>query len=505
VSAERQPLSEIVVVGCDADLWLAALALRRALGRSGPRVTAVELPSTAPKSAVVACLPQVTALHDKLGLAEASLLAATQASYTHGQAFVGRGVDWQPFFHAWAPYEWPAGGLPFFPCWLKARATGLDARLEEFCLPAVAAREGRIVVAPEPDGARGPSHAGLHVESARYAAYLKSAARALGLPIVEASSIAVERRADAISAVLVDVTGARVEGELFVDATGTDALLIGELGGVDSIDGRADSGVDRILTARAPRFRRVPPLSEVRVGPAGWTALHPTPALTAVTHAYSSQVTSDEEAAQHASAAADVAIADVEIRAPRIGVRREPWRQNCVALGAAAGALDPIHDAATLVLQLGIVHLLTLLPDTSACQAERAEYNRVLSSSLARLMDFQAAFYRLAPVGGAFWDAGRARAPSSELDFKIAAFRARGLFAPMEDDVFPAESWQALLTGFGLYPESLPPVVSGAAMAPIATELARQRRRVRDAMKRLPQHEEYLRRQTASGSARAVT
>jgi hypothetical protein len=72
----------------------------------------------------------------------------------------------------------------------------------------------------------------------------------------------------------------------------------------------------------------------------------------------------------------------------------------------------------------------------------------------------------------------------------------------MEDDVFPAESWQALLTGFGLYPESLPPVVSGAAMAPIATELARQRRRVRDAMKRLPQHEEYLRRQTASGSAR---
>ena len=492
MSADPHPLADIVVVGRDADLWLAAMALARALGRSGPRLTVVELPSSAPKGSVVACLPQLTALHDKLGIAEGPLVRATGASYTHGQAFVGRGLEWQSFFHAWAPFQWPASALPFFPCWLKAQAAGLTARLEEYCLPAVAARHGRVVVAP--DDAHGPSQAGLHVEAVRYAAYLKAAAGALAIPIVEAGSVEVERGSGGITAVLLDGERARIEGQLFVDASGAEAALIGRLGAPHAFDGGAVSSVDRVLSGRAPRFNRLPPLSEVRIGPSGWTALHPTQTLTAVTHAFASATTSDEEAVALAASNADAALQDVELRDFRSGIRREPWQQNCVAVGAAAGVLDPLHDVAAFVLQLGIVHLLALLPDTPGAEAERAEYNRIMGSSLARIRDFQQAFYRLAPAAGVFWEAGRECMTHPELEFKLAAFQARGLFAPMEDESFSAESWQAVLTGLGVRPSTLPPVIVGAALEPIAAELTQQHRAIRDAARRLPAHEDYLRR-----------
>jgi tryptophan halogenase len=400
-------------------------------------------------------------------------------------------VEWRSFFHAWAPYQWPASALPFFPCWLKAQGAGLTARLEEYCLPAVAARQGRVVTTED---ARGPSHAGLHVEAARYAAYLKAAAGALAIPIVEARSVEVERGSGGITAVLIDGERARIEGQLFVDASGAEAALMGRLAAPDRLDGGAVSGVDRILTGRAPRFNRLPPLSEVRIGPSGWTALHPTQTLTAVTHVFTSATSSDDEAQRIAASNADVALQDVEIRGFRSGIHREPWQQNCVALGAAACVLDPLHDVAAFVLQLGIVHLLALLPDIPGAEAERAEYNRIMRSSLARIRDFQQAFYRLAPAAGAFWEAGRECMPHAELEFKLAAFQARGLFAPMEDESFSVESWQAVLTGLGVRPSTLPPVVVGAATEPIAAELAQQHRAIRDAARRLPAHEDYLRR-----------
>lgn len=64
----------------------------------------------------------------------------------------------------------------------------------------------------------------------------------------------------------------------------------------------------------------------------------------------------------------------------------------------------------------------------------------------------------------------------------------------MEDESFGAEGWQAVLTGFGVRPSSLPPVVVGAALEPITAELAQQHRAIRDAARRMPAHEDYLRR-----------
>src|SRR5260221_5522083 len=83
--------------------------------------------------------------------------------------------------------------------------------------------------------------------------------------------------------------------------------------------------------------------------------------------------------------------------------------------------------------------------------------NRVVRSSLERIRDFQRAFYAGAPVDGPFWRREREAPTSPALEAKRRAFAARGVYAPMDDESFAAESWQSLLLQLGARPASWPP------------------------------------------------
>ena len=94
--SERRPLTSVVVVGRDTDLWLAVNSLIRALRPAGVRVKAVELPTRLDPTHVSASQPALQALHSKLGIEESALLRLTGGSFSLGQNFVGQR---QGFFH----------------------------------------------------------------------------------------------------------------------------------------------------------------------------------------------------------------------------------------------------------------------------------------------------------------------------------------------------------------------------------------------------------------------
>src|SRR5271169_2852622 len=100
------PLSRVVVMGRDVDLWLCVNAISRALGAAGVHVTAIELPTRLRSSDISATLPPLEAFHAKLGIKEPVLIRATAGSFSFGQNFVaglgpGSAVN---FFHAWGAY-----------------------------------------------------------------------------------------------------------------------------------------------------------------------------------------------------------------------------------------------------------------------------------------------------------------------------------------------------------------------------------------------------------------
>src|ERR1700676_4017235 len=169
-------------MGRDADLWLCVNAIGRALGPVGVRVVAIELPTRLKPSDISATLPPLEAFHAKLGIKEPSLIRATGGSFSFGQNFVaGSGVGrTSHFFHAWGAYGAPIDGSAFFPCWLKATRHGLNISYQDFCLTAVAAQNGRMLLPDEATSAFGRTDYGYHLQTMAYVGHLKSISAALG-------------------------------------------------------------------------------------------------------------------------------------------------------------------------------------------------------------------------------------------------------------------------------------------------------------------------------------
>jgi tryptophan halogenase len=435
----------VVVVGRDAELWLTATALREALGPTGVAVTAVELPSRLAPPSAYATLPAIESLHARLGLDEAALLRATGGSFTLGYNVVSPGR--QPFLLTHGAYGAPIDGVDFFLFWVKARRFGLDAQLEDFSPTAMAARHGRMLVPDESTELFGRTDYAYHLPAIAYAALLKSQAQRLGVAMHQAVEIGIELDEDGRIRSVVPDGASPISGDLFVDATGSEGLLIGKALGVAVEDWRIFFPLDRRLTGRAKAFASVPSYAELRLSGASWTALCATQAATSVTHVYSTSAGSDD-AAVAAATMSGLALSDVTIASVRPALRETSWSGNCVAIGASACSLDPLFGLDLQAVQLGIVHLLSLFPTSTAADAERNEYNRVIRSLFERLRDFQAAAYFLSCLSPT--------APASLLR-KVETFRARGVIAPMEDETFSADQWRALFSGFGLAPESWPP------------------------------------------------
>jgi tryptophan halogenase len=478
MSARR---TRVVIVGRDAALWLTACALANALSATGVSVTAIELPSRlGPASAYVAW-PAIEALHAKLGIDEAELLRATGGGFSLGFNIVPPGMP--PFFLAHGAYGAPIDGGDFFGHWLRARAFGLDAAFEDFSPTAMAARHGRVLLPDAETETFGRTDYGYHLPAIAYAALLKGLAHRRGVTIRQAVSATADRDGESgdIRAIACD-GGEAVAGDLFVDASGEEAVLSGG----DVEDWRGFFPLDRRLTARAGRFATLPAYAELRLGDAGWTALHASQAATHVVHAFCSADCADEAALAAAAQAAGLALNDASVTAVTPGRRREAWTGNCVCVGGAACALDPVLDLDLHLVQLGIVHLLALFPAGQDHAAERAEYNRISASLFDRLRDFQAAIYALA------LPARRPAAAPDLLAHRLATFRARGMVAAMEDESFPDDQWRALLVGLGVTPESWPPALDATAPDHLKHGFRRILGFVRDKVLAQPSHDAYL-------------
>ncbi len=485
----------LIVVGRDTALWLTALSLHRALGATGVSVSVVELPASLRPGEVSRSLPPLEALHNRLGINEAGLIRATQGSYTLGWN-VAPPLPAEPFFLAHRGYGAAIDDADFFHHWVKARRFGLDVPFEMFSPTATAARQGRMLLPDSETEKFGRADYGYHLPAIEYAGFLKGLAHRAGLASHRTASVSAERdEADgAIRAVRLD-QGERIEGDLFVDASGAEAVLIGRAEGQTFEVCAAGSPVDRILVASAPRFASVPVYSEVRICEGGWLELLASQATTQVKYCYSSAERSDEAALAEARTAAQLPLQQARFNAVQPGGRSRPWIANCIAVGAAAHQVDPLFDLDLHIAQLGIVHLISLFPTRGRFDAERDEYNRVIDSKMARLRDLQPVFYglnRFYPVG--FWGvARRAKMPRSTRH-KIGAFRARGQIPPMEDETFAPDFWRAMLVGLGEMPQSWPPAIDLTPPDALRNALQRMLGFVKDKVLEQPKHDTYLQR-----------
>jgi tryptophan halogenase len=483
------PIQRVVVVGRDAALWLATNVIRAALAPAGVTVTAVELPSLLGPADVYATLPPLEALHNQLRIEEAALLRAVGGAFTLGQNFVDAGGVQPAFLHAYGAYGTAIDGQDFFAYWLKARRFGLPVGLEDFSLTAAAARQGRLLIPDDETEKYGRGDYGYHLPAAPYVRSLRGLAVHDNVTIHRADAIEVLGDGDRIEALA--FSGQRIEGDLFIDATGG-GLLIDAIG-IAPESWRNYFPGDRMLVASGPKFAPIPAYAEIRAGERGWTGLYPSQAHSHIGHVYASSLCSDEEAQKDAAENSALALTDVAIRAVEPGMRAMAWAGNVVAIGAAAATFDPIHNVELHAVQLGLIRLLAFYPAGSDFSAERVEYNRLMRSSFARIRDFQAAHYRLnSYADSTFWAQARQGEISPELAHTIALFQARGEIAPYEDESFSPDSWRAFFIGHGLVPDSYLPPIDRTPPEAMKAQFRTMLGFVKEQVLRQPTHDAYL-------------
>ncbi len=481
--------NRVVIVGRDAALWLSAAVLRAALAPAGVSVTAIELPSRLTQASVHATLPALEALHNLLGLDESSLMAGVGGTFALGANFTNLTGQAPAFFHAHGAHGAPIDGRDFFPYWLKARGLGLNAEFADFSLMAAAAKHGRFVMPDEETEIFGRADYGYHLPALAYAGTLKSLAVRRGVEAYQALSVGVQRSESGDVAAIDLGEGRWIAGDLFIDATGIEGLLIG--GARESWRDAFPS--DRVMTALAPSFPSIPAYAEIRAWARGWTALHPTQNHTHIVQVYASDLCTDEEALQAASAASSLPVKDAAVRISDPGRRLSAWTGNVVAIGEAACAFDPLLDVDLHAIQMGLVQLLALFPVSSDWTYERRAYDAAMREQFERVRDFQQGHYALNRYGASdFWTRARQAPASPELAQRLALFRARGEIAPFEHDSFSHDSWRALFVGHDLVPDSHAPMIDATAPELMKHEFRRILTFIKDQVERQPTHDLYL-------------
>jgi tryptophan halogenase len=169
------------------------------------------------------------------------------------------------------------------------------------------------------------------------------------------------------------------------------------------------------------------------------------------------------------------------------------WRGNVVAIGLAAGFIEPLESTAIHLGYRAIDFLLRYFPSTSRAPHLAAEFNRRMFDDYVEIRDFIIAHYSLTKrADTAFWrDVAAIRLPET-LQHRVAMFADGGMLPELLDGLFSPVSWQSVLDGMGVVPRRPHPSVSTADADALARDLRDLATAIERTVQQLPSHQAFL-------------
>lgn len=479
-------ITEVVVAGGGIVGWSAAAALKRRLPTLAVTVLAAAPPPDALAERVGSTLPSISGFHGDIGLGEQDTVVRAGNGFRIGTRFDGWAGEGSTYVHAYGPYGQPFGTTSFHHHWLRARRNGLDAPFDAFSPGAALGRAGRFVHPDrDPDSPLAGLEYGLQLNLPRYHQLLRAYGRHLGVAERPGAIAGVRLRSeDGFVEALALEDGGEIGGHLFIDCTGPAAAVR------SALDSRFE-GWSRWLPCDRIRFAEGPPPGELPVldlaiaEPTGWRWQAASPARTSHGLVYASGRLSDEEAERLLPGGQPVSL--------EAGRRPEPWLRNCVAIGDAAVAVEPLEWTNLHLAHSAIDRVTSMMPDRDCAPVELAEYNRQAAAEADRVRDFLILHYRAAQRPEPFWREAAAVEPPESLAHTLALFAERGRLPFYEEETFSRESWLAVLLGQGIIPERIDPLTDAVPPAAAEAAMARMRAGIASLAAQLPTHTSYLR------------
>ena len=464
-------LQNILVCGSG----LAAQMTVAALSAHAPaymRITWLKIPDTAGCDVLYGNVapPSAYDFNLSLGLDEPALILRAGVSFTYGAHYADWGADRRTWFQAFhAPFP-VLNGVLFYHYVLRHG----QSDLAPYLVSAEAAAQG--VFAHPPEDQRHPlsrAEYGYLFDPETYGAVFESLVPPSVTRILSAIT-GVHRDGDEIRSVTL-VDGRELRADLFIDCTGPQAHLGNPLS-----TGRTLA----FLSSHNPLAEPATPVRTVTGGIYGWSALTQSEGGSRRLTVYD---TTDRDAALKAHGGPVALEADFTV-----GHRATAWTGNCVAIGQAAGVVEPVTPAPFMLLQRDIERILALLPVTSDMTVERREFNRQYAEDYRNAELFNRALFvsQAAPVG-AYWAAAAAHPLDERLVAKLAQFESRGLHVAYDLEPFEREDWIIMHFGMGRRPQRHDRMADQMPAEPLGRYLNDMKGSIKQAVKSMPPHAVY--------------
>jgi tryptophan 7-halogenase len=496
----NEPIRQVVIVGGGTAGWMAAAALSRLAANGVTKIMLIESDEIGIVGVGEATIPPIKTFNAMLGIDENEFVAKTQGSFKLGIEFDGWSQAGEKYLHPFGAYGSDINGVKFHQIWLRLKALGLKTSLADLNLGTVAAKHGRFD-RPSPDRRSVTSTIdyAFHFDAGLYAKFLREYSEARGVVRLEGKIVQVEQRGSDgfIDAVAME-SGARINGDLFIDCSGFRGLLIEETLKTGYEDWTQWLPCDRALAVPCARTEPLLPYTRSTARTAGWQWRIPLQHRTGNGYVYCSDYVSGDEATATLLGSLDgKALADPRPLRFVTGRRKQAWNKNVVSLGLASGFMEPLESTSIHMVQAGISKLLALFPDMSFATHERDEYNRLTALQWEQTRDFLICHYKLNKRVEPFWKRCAAMDIPESLTRKIELFRARGRLFRYEDELFSDASWTAVMMGQGLMPQGHDPLADTLDPNEVDHMVERMAEMFEGAAQQMPAHSEFIARHCA--------
>lgn len=301
---------------------------------------------------------------------------------------------------------------------------------------------------------------GYHIENDDLVSWMETHAAAVGVEILDGDLAEAERDGDAIAAIRTQ-DGRRLEADLFLDASGFRAELIGKAMGEPLVSYRDSLFCDRALVGGWDREPGDPvlPYTTATTMDHGWCWRIDHHDRIHRGYVYSSAFVSDDEAERELRAL-EPRMGPVRVVPFVSGRRRRQWVGNVFSVGNAAGFVEPLEATSLLVICNELRNLAGILADSGCAPTPglRETCNRFCADAWDEIRDFLAVHYRFnGRRDTPFWRACRADTALHAAEAVVAFYRENGpsmLAAPEllrpRQAIFGLPGYLNLLVGQGV-------------------------------------------------------
>ncbi|UYV17539.1 tryptophan 7-halogenase [Porphyrobacter sp. ULC335] len=495
---ENVTIERIIIVGGGTAGWMAAAALSRIKAGRAVEITLIESESIGTVGVGEATIPPFVGFNQLLGIDEREMLAEVGGTFKLGIQFENWGNLGDSYIHPFGAYGYTMSGISFHHVWHRMAQGGDKRPIQVFNLETMAAYFGKF--ARTEDYQRDdlpPVNYAYHLDAGRYAAFLRRFAETRGVVRQEGkiADVALDAESGFVTGVTLD-DGRQFAGDLFIDCSGFRGLLIEQALKTGYDDWSQYLPCNRAVAL--PCLREdgspPPPFTRATAHAAGWQWQVPLQHRNGNGHVYCSSYMEDQ-------AALDILLGNIAGKPQAepnwlrftTGRRKKFWNKNVVALGLAAGFMEPLESTSIHLINTGIDKLISLLSLDGVTQVHEDTFNRLTGREYARIRDFLILHYNATQrTDTDFWNYVRTMEVPDTLKEKVEIFKANGQIFREEDELFTETSWAAVMMGQGISMGGHNAMADAIDPAKLSTEVNEMEQSIRYLVQHMPGHGDYL-------------